>query len=50
MTIEIPGALRSVTRDEVLTFAQEGVVFLPAIIDPEFVSAMAGPVERALIS
>jgi ectoine hydroxylase-related dioxygenase (phytanoyl-CoA dioxygenase family) len=50
VTIEIPGALRSVTRDEILTFAKEGVVFLPAIIDPEFVGAMAGPVERALTS
>ncbi|MEI6571039.1 MAG: hypothetical protein WCO36_06380, partial [Actinomycetes bacterium] len=50
MTIEIPEALRSVTRDEILTFAKEGVVFLPAIIDPEFVGKMAGPVERALTS
>jgi ectoine hydroxylase-related dioxygenase (phytanoyl-CoA dioxygenase family) len=50
VTIEIPGALRTVTSDEILSFAREGVVFLPGILPPEFVSAMAAPVERALTS
>ena len=50
VTIEIPGALRRITEEEIATFALEGVVFLPAIISPEFVETMAAPVERALIS
>lgn len=36
--------------DEVATFARDGVVILPAILDPALVAAMDAPVERALSS
>ena len=49
VTAELPDRpVRPVTDEEVETFRRDGVVLLRGVLQPEWVEALAGPVDRAL--
>lgn len=49
VTAELPDRpVRGITDEEVATFRRDGVVLLRGVLQPEWVRALAGPVDRAL--